>query len=192
LENNKKMRIISGKFKGKFIKFLKNDTTRPLRDSVKENIFNILKHSNKFKIDINNAKILDFYSGVGSFGLECLSRGAKKVIFVERDKRALQILKKNVTNLLISKNSVTLVNAIQNALDRNKKEKIDIFFFDPPFLDKNFLENLKIITNMQIFENNHIVIIHREKNSNDNFENILNVLFSKNYGRSKIIFGRLI
>ena len=122
------MRIISGKFKGKFIKFLKNDTTRPLRDSVKENIFNILKHSNKFKIDINNAKILDFYSGVGSFGLECLSRGAKKVIFVERDKRALQILKKNVTNLLISKNSVTLVNAIQNALDRNKKEKIDIFF----------------------------------------------------------------
>ena len=45
---------------------------------------------------------------------------------------------------------------------------------------------------MQIFENNHIVIIHREKNSNDNFENILNVLFSKNYGRSKIIFGRLI
>ena len=186
------MRIISGKFKGKFIKFLKNDTTRPLRDSVKENIFNILKHSNKFKIDINNAKILDFYSGVGSFGLECLSRGAKKVIFVERDKRALQILKKNVTNLLISKNSVTLVNAIQNALDRNKKEKIDIFFFDPPFLDKNFIENLKIITNMQIFENNHIVIIHREKNSNDNFENILNVLFSKNYGRSKIIFGKLI
>ena len=88
------MRIISGKFKGKFIKFLKNDTTRPLRDSVKENIFNILKHSNKFKIEINNAKILDFYSGVGSFGLECLSRGAKKVIFVERDKRALQILKK--------------------------------------------------------------------------------------------------
>ena len=77
-------------------------------------------------------------------------------------------------------------------MDRNKKEKIDIFFFDPPFLDKNFLENLKIITNMQIFENNHIVIIHREKNSNDNFENILNVLFSKNYGRSKIIFGRLI
>ena len=127
------MRIISGKFKGKFIKFLKNDTTRPLRDSVKENIFNILKHSNKFKIDINNAKILDFYSGVGSFGLECLSRGAKKVIFVERDKRALQILKKNVTNLLISKNSVTLVNAIQNALDRNKKEKIDIFFFRSAF-----------------------------------------------------------
>ena len=81
------MRIISGKFRGKFIKFLRNKTTRPLRDSVKENIFNILKHYNKFKIDIQKAKILDFYSGVGSFGLECLSRGAEKVIFIERDRK---------------------------------------------------------------------------------------------------------
>ena len=79
------MRIVGGKFKGSSIKFLKTNITRPLKDSVKENIFNILTHSKDIKTNINNALILDLYSGVGSFGLECLSRGAKKVSFVEID-----------------------------------------------------------------------------------------------------------
>ena len=72
------MRIISGKLKGKSLSFLKNSTTRPLKDSVKENIFNILKHSNLINLKIDKANILDLYSGIGSFGLECISRGAKK------------------------------------------------------------------------------------------------------------------
>ena len=72
------MRIISGKLKGKSIIFLKSLTTRPLKDSVKENIFNVISHSNLFQINLNNAEVLDLYSGVGSFGLECISRGAKR------------------------------------------------------------------------------------------------------------------
>ena len=73
------MRIISGKFKGRKIEFLRNSLTRPLKDSVKENIFNILSHSIKLNVNLKNAKILDLYSGIGSFGLECLSRGAMEV-----------------------------------------------------------------------------------------------------------------
>ena len=76
------MRIISGKLKGQTIDFLKNSTTRPLKDSVKENIFNVLKHSNLIDVKIEKANILDLYSGIGSFGLECISRGAKKVTFM--------------------------------------------------------------------------------------------------------------
>ncbi len=81
------MRIISGKLKGKSIAFIKSAITRPLKDSVKENIFNIIAHSNLLDINLNKSNILDLYSGVGSFGLECVSRGADKVIFVERDKK---------------------------------------------------------------------------------------------------------
>ena len=77
------MRIISGYLKGKSIKYLKNSKTRPLKDIVKENLFNIIHHSKYFKIQINGAKILDLYSGIGSFGIECISRGAKKVVFIE-------------------------------------------------------------------------------------------------------------
>ena len=78
------MRIIAGNFKGKKILEPKDINTRPLKDLTKESIFNILKHSNKFDINIEGSSILDLFSGVGSFGVECLSRGAKHVTFVDR------------------------------------------------------------------------------------------------------------
>ena len=77
------MRIISGKLKGKKILEPNDRLTRPLRDLTKESIFNIIQHSNKFDIKIENSNVLDLFSGVGSFGLECLSRGSSSVIFVE-------------------------------------------------------------------------------------------------------------
>ena len=83
------MRIIAGIFRGKKIIQPKNDKTRPLKDLVKESIFNILHHSNKLNIKLENSIVLDLFAGVGSFGLECLSRNAKLVIFIENYKEAL-------------------------------------------------------------------------------------------------------
>ena len=88
------MRIISGNLKGKNVEFLKSSTTRPLKDSVKENIFNVLAHSNLLNINLKSSNILDLYSGIGSFGLECISRGTNKVTFVEKDEAVIEILKK--------------------------------------------------------------------------------------------------
>jgi len=95
------MRIINGFLKGKKINFLKSNTTRPLRDFVKESMFNVLIHSNLINISLENANVLDLYSGVGSFGIECISRGAKKSVFIENDKKALFVLKKNIEHLKI-------------------------------------------------------------------------------------------
>ena len=85
------MRIIGGSFKGKKILQPDDNVTRPLKDLTKESIFNIINHSNKFSINLNYAYILDLFSGVGSFGIECLSRGVKKVIFIERYEKVLII-----------------------------------------------------------------------------------------------------
>ena len=85
------MRIISGSFRGKKILEPKDIKTRPLKDLTKESIFNIINHSNKFKIKLEDTNILDLFSGVGSFGIECLSRGVKKVIFVENYSGVLPI-----------------------------------------------------------------------------------------------------
>ena len=76
------MRVISGSFRGKKILIPKDKKTRPLKDLTKESIFNIIEHSNKLKLDFSNSHILDLFSGVGSFGIECLFRGVKKVFFV--------------------------------------------------------------------------------------------------------------
>ena len=88
------MRIISGKYKGKII-FQPNDkATRPLKDLTKESIFNIIQHSNIIRNKIENSNILDLFSGVGSFGLECISRGASNIVFYENYQNVLKILKK--------------------------------------------------------------------------------------------------
>ena len=102
------MRIISGFYKGKKILEPKDIKTRPLKDLTKESIFNIIIHTKKFKINFEDAIILDLFSGVGSFGLECLSRGVKKVIFVENYSGVLPILKKNLSNLK-SKNNYEIL-----------------------------------------------------------------------------------
>ena len=90
------MRIISGQFRGKKILEPNDKKTRPLKDLTKESIFNIINHSNKFKVQLTGAKVLDLFSGVGSFGIECLSRGASKVIFAENYMGVLPVLKKNL------------------------------------------------------------------------------------------------
>ena len=92
------MRIISGKLKGRQIRFLKSKITRPLKDSVKENIFNVLKHSRNFQINFQGIKVLDFFSGSGSFGLECISRGSKKVQFIENNPKIQNTLYRNLSN----------------------------------------------------------------------------------------------
>jgi len=102
VESNKKkiaMRIISGKFKGIKLQLPINKKIRPLKDMVKESVFNFLIHSNKTSFQLQNSLILDLYSGVGSFGLECLSRGAKKVTFIEKDEEAIKFLEKNIEKL---------------------------------------------------------------------------------------------
>ena len=93
------MRIISGTSKGKKILEPKDINTRPLKDLTKESIFNIISHSNKFNIQLENSNVLDLFSGVGSFGLECLSRGVSNVTFVENYQNVLPILKKKFLNL---------------------------------------------------------------------------------------------
>jgi|TARA_B110000211_G_C14035037_1_gene534078 16S rRNA (guanine966-N2)-methyltransferase len=186
------MRIISGKLKGKSINFLKNSTTRPLKDSVKENIFNILKHSNLINTKIEGKNILDLYSGIGSFGLECLSREAKIVKFIEEDEKALKILKENLIKLSIADRAILINGKIEDNLTKDKNKKYNIFFLDPPFSDTMFINNLNLIKENRMYQKNHVVIIHRERGSKDNLEDIIVTILTKKYGRSKIIFGTFI
>lgn len=183
------MRIISGTLKGRPIKFLKNTNTRPLKNSVRESIFNILSHSKKIKVNISNSEILDLYSGIGSFGIECVSRGAKKVTFIEQDFLATKSLKENLIKLSIINFTKVYFCKIEEILSKNIYDKFDVIFLDPPFKDSSFLDNLKTIKNKKLFNDKHILIIHRENNSKDNFNELIKIIEIKIYGRSKIIFA---
>ena len=73
------MRIIAGKLKGCTLHIPKDKITRPLKDIARESIFNLLTHSNKILLRLKQSNVLDLYAGTGSFGLECLSRQAKRI-----------------------------------------------------------------------------------------------------------------
>ena len=162
------MRIISGSFKGKKILEPKDKKTRPLKDLTKESIFNIIRHSNKFKISFANSYILDLFSGVGSFGLECLSRGVKKVIFIENYSGIIPILKKNLFSLTSIQNYEIIENDIYNEnIFLKLNYKFDIIFLDPPYKDKNLKNLLNQIKSQNILNKNGIVILHRHKNEKD-------------------------
>ena len=170
------MRVISGLLKGRSINFIKNSTTRPLKDKVKENIFNILKHSNLIEIKILDANILDLYSGIGSFGIECISRGASKVTFIEQNTQAQEMLKNNLIKLSIFNKTTVYNDKIENYLDKNLVEKFHIFFFDPPFSDLSFIQNLLKIKKKKLYEKNHTISSHRERKTKDKLQDILDII----------------
>ena len=187
------MRIISGTFKGKKILEPKDIKTRPLKDLTKESIFNILNHSNKFKIDLEDSIILDLFSGVGSFGIECLSRGVKSVIFVENYNGVLPVLKKNLQNLKSIENYKVIEKDINNGkIFETLDKKFDIVFMDPPYKDKNLNLLLENLENIKILNKNGIVVIHRHKNEQDMIPKNFKVIEEKRYGLSKIIFLSLL
>ena len=101
------MRIIGGYLKGQKILIPSDKSTRPLKDRVRQSIFNIIEHSKNENLNLNGSKILDLFAGTGSFGIECLSRGAESVIFFENYLNSNKILKQNLEKLeLINKTQV--------------------------------------------------------------------------------------
>jgi len=184
------MRIISGDYKGKKILLPKDKLTRPLKDLTKESIFNIIKHSKLLDINIENSKILDLFSGVGSFGLECLSRRAANVTFLENYTEVLILLKKNIDSIKQQNSSHIIEKDIfaKNTL-KTLNNRFDIIFMDPPYKERKLVDLLDTIIKLKLLKDNGIIIIHRHRKEEDEFPNEFNIIIKKNYGISKIIFG---
>ena len=185
------MRIISGNLKGRKIALSNSNNTRPLKDLTKESIFNILQHSHLIKIIFKKSSILDLFSGVGSFGLECISRGSKNVIFWENFPETIKILKKNISELKCENKTDVITENIFNIKKKYnfKKKKFEIIFIDPPFKEKKIINLLEDIIHLNILKKNGVIIMHRHKNENEIYPKKFNIIKIKTYGISKIIFG---
>jgi 16S rRNA (guanine966-N2)-methyltransferase len=184
------MRVIGGKFKGKKLLEPKDRETRPLKDLTKESIFNIINHSNKFSIDIKKSYVLDLFSGVGSFGIECLSQGASHVTFIEKYEGVLPVLKNNLNNLKSEINYEIIESDIFNKFEfKSLKFRYDLIFLDPPYKERALENILNTIIKSKILKDNGLIIIHRHKKEIDIFPKNFHLIDEKKYGISKIIFG---
>ena len=124
------MRIISGTYKSRVITYPKSKLTRPMTDRSKETLFNIAGSL------VFGKRVLDLFSGSGSLGLEAVSRGAKKTVFVDQAEWAVKSIQKNIKNLEIppAQARVVQMDVLRSItkLER-EKERFSVIFIDPPF-----------------------------------------------------------
>ena len=192
------MRIIAGKFKGIKLYTPIDKKIRPLKDIVRESIFNFLTHSNKILFQLEQSNVLDLYSGTGSFGLECVSRGAVEVAFIEKDKEAIKILEKNIKKLKVEDKTKIFSDDVYNVIKKHDKAlfdwlpdmKFDLIFCDPPFKDTNINDLIELIIAKDFLKKNGIIIMHRHKNTKEKFTAYFEVIDKRVYGLSKIIIGK--
>ena len=186
------MRIISGELKGANIFLPKNKNNRPLKDMVRESIFNLLINSNKISFDINKSKVLDLFSGTGSFGLECLSRKAEKVFFIEKEKDAIRILKKNIKKLGLENKIKIFTDDVFKIIKENDllNSKFNLIFCDPPFRNSNIKVLFDLLLENKILKKDGIIILHRNKNFKEELPDYFKIIDERSYGVSKIVFGR--
>ncbi len=120
------MRVISGTARGKNLQALEGLSTRPTIDRVKEGIFSSIQFM------VPGSKVLDLFAGSGQMGIECLSRGAARAVFVDSNKEAANIVIKNLKTCDLFDKARVANMAAQDFL-RTSKDKFDIVFLDPPY-----------------------------------------------------------
>jgi len=123
------MRVIAGTLGGRRLKAPRGRLTRPTSDRVREGLFATLG-------DVHGASVLDLFAGTGALGIEALSRGASRTVFIERDGAAVRVLRENLRALGIEPGEAEVrrrdaLEALRSA--RTRKETYDLVFIDPPY-----------------------------------------------------------
>ena len=188
------MRIIAGKLRGSTLYLSKNKNIRPLKDLTRESVFNLLSHSKKIAFQLEKSNVLDLYAGTGSFGLECLSRQANYVCFIEKEKAAIKILEKNIEKLKLKNKTKIFSNDVFTLIEKQNifVSQFHLIFCDPPFKNTNIEKLIELVFNRNLLQKNGIIIIHRNKNTKEKLPDYFKILDERMYGMSKIIFGRLL
>ncbi|QLK85764.1 16S rRNA (guanine(966)-N(2))-methyltransferase RsmD [Staphylococcus sp. 17KM0847] len=163
------MRVIAGNHKSKSLETLEGRHTRPTMDKVKEGIFNSLQSIEGLGLDL--------FAGSGSLGIEALSRGMEKVIFVDQNMRAVKVIHNNLKRLDLAHQAEVYRNNADRALKALSKREIqfDIIFLDPPY-EKGLIDKaLQQIHSFDLLKNNGIIVCefsHREEINTKPFEEI--------------------
>ena len=153
------MRVIAGKCRSLPLKSLEGLDTRPTQDRTKETLFNVLQPW------IPGSRFLDLFSGSGAIGIEALSRGAVEAVFVEQSKKAMAIIKDNLTFTKLMPEAVLMQDSALHALSilAGKGERFDCIFMDPPYGHEHEKEVLGFLGNSDLLREEGIVVVEASK-----------------------------
>ena len=166
------MKVISGIYKGRNIEGFYVDGTRPTMDRVKESLFSTIQNY------IKDSVVLDLFAGSGNLGIEALSEGAKEAYLVDYNKKAINVIKKNIDNIKIS-NCTVLNMDYKKSLEYFKQNniKFNIIFLDPPYKTDYIEKALSLINENDLLDNSGIIVC--ESNSLDK------IVYSEDYTKIK-------
>lgn len=153
----KRLRIISGYLKGRYIAVPDSDLIRPTTDRVKETLFNILNNL----IDFEDIKVLDIYAGSGNLGFECVSRGAKEVHFVEKNFVIYNNLEKNILSLDLKNQAKIYKMEAKKFAASQSNSGYDLILLDPPFFKYDVYEVVDNLVANKIIKDDGMIIIER-------------------------------
>ena len=148
------MRVIAGKARGTQLKTPEGMLTRPTADRVKEALFSIIQ------FDLPGAEVLDLFGGTGQLGIEAISRGAKRAVFVDMQEKACRLIRENLKKAHMEEQASVIQGDYLAYLERCQ-EQFDLIFLDPPYAEV-FLETaLKRITEIDILRSGGIIVTER-------------------------------
>jgi len=177
------MRIISGIYKGRRLKGSKDLSIRPATDRVKEYIFNILQDFPQ------EALVFDIFSGSGGLGLEALSRGAQKVVYVEKAYSSIRVLKENLASVKVPQDKYQIIQKDALAFARSETGKADLCFMDPPYKYPPLQELLDaFFFHKQLKKGGILVLEHEEINPINENSPQYHLFIQKKISRSFISF----
>ncbi|MGD9678634.1 MAG: 16S rRNA (guanine(966)-N(2))-methyltransferase RsmD [Vulcanibacillus sp.] len=178
-----KLRVIAGSAKGRPLKAVPGKNTRPTTDKIKEAIFNIITPY------LQEGLVLDLYAGTGGLGIEALSRGMDKAIFIDQDKISIEIIKKNLILCDFLEISEIYRNDSLRALNALIKRglQFDLVFIDPPYKINNYDIVLKILYDNKMISRKGIIIVeHDVKISLNDYSDFYTLIKKTSYGNTGI------
>ncbi len=182
------MIITSGKYKGRKIKTAKSPWLRPTSSKIRESIFNIVHLTEEGTIFYEgDTFFLDLFAGSGIMGLEALSRGAKKVVFAEKNPEIIKVLRQNL-EIIKTPESVSLITGdALKILDKFSENEFNFIFIDPPYKSDLYKPVLKKILKNKILKKNGIIVLEHDESLNISEINPgFEVYKGKIYGDSRI------
>jgi 16S rRNA (guanine(966)-N(2))-methyltransferase RsmD len=179
------MKIVAGKNRGNKLKSLKGLSIRPTSQKVREALFDILG------ISIEGTYFLDLFAGTGAIGIEALSRGAQKVIFIEKEIKCIKIIKENLKKTKNNQNSLVFKIDFLSGIKLLAKKNylLDFIFLDPPYNMGLVNISLLEISKLPILKKNSVVIVqHYKKEKVEENINNLKLYDQRKYGESYLSF----
>jgi 16S rRNA (guanine966-N2)-methyltransferase len=181
------MRIIAGAYKGRRLATPRGETTRPTADQVRIALLDTLMPW------LPEARVLDLFAGAGGVGLEALSRGAAHATFVERDARAVQALRANVTTLGVERAARILRDDVRRGLRTLSREggRFDVVFLDPPYDGDDVATTLEALGGVELLADDAIVVAqHLTKRAPASSVGGLAAFRARRFGETTLTFFR--